>query len=345
MLHNLKKKSNVLSFVLILLSVLALIFYISYVDGIKNVLNIFLSCNKIWLFVGFLFMVCFWALDYIILQQGLNIFGRKLSFKNGVVNCILGQFFNNITPSATGGQPFQTFFMNKACKIEYGVAVGALLIKFLCYQLALTITCSFFLFLKFNYFVSKIQGFAFFMFFGFLINAVIAMALIFVGINKKVTVFLIGFFIKILGKLRIFKNPEQKLISIKKEVDLFNETILTAFKNIRKLLKMIFFSLLQILFLYFVNAVIAFVFNINVSADSLFNIVSGAACVQICSLFVPLPGAVGGAEFLFFLIYDGVFVANKISAALLLWRIYTFYFPIIVGLFFSKSVFKRKELK
>ena len=345
MLDSLERKSNVLSFVLILMSVVALILYICFVDGIKNVLNIFLNCNKVLLLAGFFSMLLFWGFDYFILNVGLSIFGKKLFFMQGARNCILGQFFNNITPSATGGQPFQAFYMNRYCGIQYGVAIGALLIKFLCYQIALTVSCSLLLFLKYKYFVSRIQGLSFFMFFGFLVISVFATIFIIIGLNKKLTVFLIGFFIKILGKLKIFKETEKKLINVKKEVDLFNEVILSSFRNIGKFLKMVFLSLLKILSLYSVNVIIALVFGINLSLNGVFNVVSGAACVQVTSTFIPLPGAVGGAEFLFLMIYDGVFETNKTSAALLLWRVYTFYFPIIVGLFCSRGLFKRGEIK
>ena len=345
MRSSLKRKSNVLSFVLISLSVLALILYIYFVDGIQNIFNIFINCNKVLFLIGFLSMILFWNFDYIILNVGLSIFNSKLTFKNGFRNAILGQFFNNITPSATGGQPFQAFYMNRYCGINYGVAIGALLIKFLCYQITLTVSCSVLLFLKFKFFVSRIQGFSFFMFFGFLVNSVFATILIIIGLNKKLTVFLIEFFVKVLGKLKIFKETKQKLINVRKEVDLFNKVILSSFKNIGKFFKMIFFSFLKIASLYSVNIIIALLFGIKLSFNGIFNIISGAACVQVTSTFIPLPGAVGGAEFLFFIIYDGIFEANTTSSALLFWRIYTFYFPIIVGLFFSRGLFKKYEFK
>ncbi len=340
---KLKEKSNILSIFLILLSFLVLVIYISFFDGIANVLNIFLNCNRIWFLVGFLVMFSYWFLEYYILNRSLKIFNSKLNFSNGIKNCMLGQFFNNITPSATGGQPFQVFYMSKFCKINSFNAVGALLLKFLSFQIALTLFCSIVIFFKFNYFISKIQGFIVLMFIGFSLNTIIAIILILVGVNKKFTSFLIDFFILLLKKLRIFKKSEEKLKDFKNELGIFNETVLEAFKNKKEFFIMIFFSLLQIFLFYIVNVVIVFVFKMNLTLNLMLNIICGAACVQMSSTFIPLPGAVGGAEFLFFVIYDGIFTAKYMTSALLLWRIYTFYLPIIIGLIFSRGLFRNKN--
>lgn len=287
-------------------------------------------------------MFSYWFLEFYILNRSLNIFNSKLSFSNGIKNCMLGQFFNNITPSATGGQPFQVFYMSKFCKINSFNAVGALLIKFLSFQIALTLFCSVVIFFKLNYFINKIQGFIVLMLIGFLLNTVIAIILILVGVNKKFTSFLIDFFVLLLRKLKIFKKSEEKLKDFKNELGIFNETVLKAFKNRKEFLFMIFFSLLQILLFYTINIVIVFVFKMKLTLILMLNIICGAACVQMSSTFIPLPGAVGGAEFLFCVIYDGIFNAKYMTCALLLWRIYTFYLPIIIGLIFSRGLFKNK---
>ena len=60
------------------------------------------------------------------------------------------------------------------------------------------------------------------------------------------------------------------------------------------------------------------------------------------STFIPSPGAAGGAELSYYVIYGSVFETGQLSAAVLLWRIYTFYMPIVVGLFFSKDLFGKK---
>ena len=112
--------------------------------------------------------------------------------------------------------------------------------------------------------------------------------------------------------------------------------------SIKVIIKMFLLSVLQIILFYCVNVIIALSFGIGIDFQSAFHIIAGAACVQMSSTFIPSPGAAGGAELSYYVIYGSVFEAGQLSAAVLLWRIYTFYMPIVVGLFFSKDLFGKK---
>ncbi|MEJ1731428.1 lysylphosphatidylglycerol synthase domain-containing protein, partial [Escherichia coli] len=49
---------------------------------------------------------------------------------------LIGIFYSNITPAATGGQPMQVFSLKKR-GVPPGVASSALAVKFFCWQCAL----------------------------------------------------------------------------------------------------------------------------------------------------------------------------------------------------------------
>ena len=60
-----------------------------------------------------------------------------------------------------------------------------------------------------------------------------------------------------MGKLRIFKDVDEKLEFVNKEVDLFSEGFSTAIENKMVVAKMFLYSTVQILLFYLVNIVIA----------------------------------------------------------------------------------------
>lgn len=335
------KKSGIINGVIIVLSVIVLMGYIVFVDGLDNILNAFSNCKLEWLFVGVLAMIGYWYLEGHILNKGLGIFDRKLKAKYSIKNCMIGQFFNSITPSATGGQPIQAYYLNR-CGVEYGFATSALLLRFISFQFSLTFICIIVMIFKFNEYAAQIQGFTALMLIGFTINTCVAIVLILIGFNKKIALIIMRFFVKVLGKLRILKNVDQKLEFVNDEVELFSKGFSTAIENKKVIIEMLFLSTLQITIFYCVNVIIALSFGINIDAHSMFHIIAGAACVQMSSTFIPLPGAAGGAELSYYVIYGSVFEAGQLSAAVLLWRIYTFYMPIVVGLFFSKDLFGKK---
>ena len=55
------------------------------------------------------------------------------------------------------------------------------------------------------------------------------------------------------------------------------------------------------------------------------------------SSFVPLPGAAGAAEGSFFMFFGAFLQPSNIAYAILIWRFFVFYLPILVGVFFIKG--------
>ena len=53
--------------------------------------------------------------------------------------------------------------------------------------------------------------------------------------------------------------------------------------------------------------------------------------ISIISSYVPLPGGIGGQEYLFILMF-GVYVNQPLlSSLMIMWRFITYYLPMIVG--------------
>ncbi|MBR4331546.1 MAG: UPF0104 family protein, partial [Clostridia bacterium] len=63
-----------------------------------------------------------------------------------------------------------------------------------------------------------------------------------------------------------------------------------------------------------------------------FDILTLQFLLYIAASFTPLPGASGAQEGGFYIFFQQVFPADKLVGALLLWRFFTYYFTLIVGL-------------
>lgn len=338
------KKSKIINGLLVILSVIILLAYINLVDGPEKVIHVFQNSNVFWLLTGFLFMIVYWYLEGHVLNDAVSLYGPKLKAKQAAKNCMIGQFFNNITPSSTGGQPMQAYYMHK-CGISYGFATSALLIRFIIYQISLTIISIVVLIFKYNDFAAKVQGFSALMIIGFTINTCIAVMLLLIGFKKSVASNIMKFIVVVLNKLHIVKKLDRSLKRVDEEVEMFNKGFEQIKSHPKKILCMHLLTILQLIVFFSINITIAGAFGIKLSPTTAFDIITGAACVQMSSSFVPLPGAAGGAELSYYVLYGSIFPSAKISAAVLMWRILTFYFPLIVGLFFSKDIFGNNKIE
>lgn len=336
------KKSKIINSIIVVASVIILVCYVLFTDGLENILNVFSSCNPIWLLGGACLMVIYWYLEGHILNMGVGFYGKKLTAKQCAKNTMIGQFFNSITPSATGGQPMQAYYMTK-CGISVGFATSSLLIRFIAYQISLTIFSALILIFKYHEFSLQIPQFSILIFFGFTINTLVAAMLLLIGFNKKMATSIMHFFVKALAKIRIIKDKEQKLEKVDSEVEKFHKGFESIFTHKREIAFMFLFSFLQLIAFFSVNVTIAGAFGVPLSINQIFILIASVACVQMSSAFIPLPGAAGGAELSYFILCGNIFGPGTINAAMLMWRLFTFYFPIIVGLFFARDIFGKKE--
>lgn len=337
------KKSKWINGIIIIASIIVLIVYITVVDGLSNILQVFAQSNLIWLLFGFLLMILYWYLEGHILNDAVGVYGPKMNVKQCAKNCMIGQFFNNITPSSTGGQPMQAYYMHR-CGISVGFATSSLLIRFIVYQISLTFLSVIVLIFKYREFAEQIDFLNILLLFGFSVNTIIAAMLLLIGFKKNAALLIMHFFVKLLAKIHIVKQLDKQLEIVDREVVMFHEGFAAMLKHKKRLLWMHILSVLQLIVFFSVNVVIAGAFGIDLNFSVIFTIIAGAACVQISSSFVPLPGAAGGAELAYYMLYGGIFSSNQLSAAVLTWRLFTFYFPIIVGLIFSRDIFGSKEI-
>ena len=68
--------------------------------------------------VGFLFiamglMIVYWLLEALGVHAALRATYPKAKFSRTFMTTLLGQYFNCITPSSTGGQPMQVYYFTK----------------------------------------------------------------------------------------------------------------------------------------------------------------------------------------------------------------------------------------
>lgn len=288
-------------------------------------------------------MVIYWVLESAILYKVCGAVNGKYSFFKCVRTSMMGQLFNCITPFSSGGQPMQLYQMNKS-GVSVGKASCALLTKFIIYQSMLTAYAVAVIFIKLKFFVAEISGFVLFALIGFIVNVVVMFLIVSIGFFPKIIKKMVNTVILLLHKIKIVKDTNNAVNKAGVQIDEFYEN----FTHIRKnLAKFILPSLLTVVQLTAFFTVPYFVcLSLSVTGAQYITVVCAAALVLMFSSFVPLPGGAGGAEGGFYLLF-GIFFhqVGIIAVAIVLWRVLTFYLPIVVGMCFCGSIGGAKKLK
>lgn len=321
-----KDKLNII--ILILATVLVL--YISLKDNFKEVVEGFKKLNPFWIIIALIFMFGYYFLRALSLHSITSKFNKELSFKEILKTVFITQFFDGITPSSTGGQPYQIYYFNKrGTKISECTTI--VIQNFIVYQIAL-ILLGFIAVISNKYLnlfetVGPIKKL---ILLGFIINVIVMVALFSLAFLKKLNKIILTLGIKILSKIKIIKNKEEKIEKAEEYIEQFHDGTKELLKDKTTFLKTIFFNFAALLLFYTIPAILVFGLGDYKSINIYYAIIA-SAYVMLIGSFVPIPGATGGLEYAFTQFF-GVFIIDPtLTLIMLLWRTTTYYLGVIVG--------------
>ena len=332
-----KKMGKKLNLIVCAFAFVVMVIYLVFVDSIDNVVAALTRINKGALIICVLFMVGYWLCEAGTIHVMLKSMHPKMKFWNSWLTTIIGQYFNCITPSSTGGQPMQAYYLVKF-GVPLGCGITALLSRFIVYQFVLTAYSIFTLVAGYHHFGNDLQqkGLMPFVIIGFVINTAVIVFLISIAVFRKGTLKFANWLISLLNRLHIVKHPMKWRIYFTREVNKFYNNFKYLKKNIPLLLRSILLTFIQLTLFLSISYVLFRGFGLE--GTSLLQIISYQAYVLMISSFIPLPGAMGGAELGYYGFFKDIFGEQYVNTAMMLWRIMTFYLPIIVGLVFTLTM-------
>lgn len=273
-----------------------------------------------------------WAMDAAIVRA---LVGRSAEtgycYRSAFRVTMVGQYFNSITPYAVGGQPAQFVALLRQ-GIPSGVAISALVRKFLVYQTSITLFSLFVIVGKYSFFRSRIQGFMALAIIGVIYQAASVLLLLLFTYCPGVTTKLIEGVVWFLTKVHLIKKPEETREKVKSQLQFYLDSN-RAMQGDRRLTAKIYgCTFLQLTALF---AVPFFIYKAFRSPGApVFDMIAAQCFVTMISGYTPLPGAAGAAEGSFLLIFRMFFREKILTQAMLLWRLMAYYSSIVVGAIF-----------
>lgn len=323
------------------LSGIVLLMFIIATKGWGDLISQMKNLRTGWLIGGFLCMLLYWIFESQTLYTITKAVSGKHVFKDAFNVTMVGQFFNSITPFASGGQPAQLYSLSKK-GIKAGTAGSILMIKFIIYQSVLTIYSLMLILWKAPFFQDKLNNLFYLTALGFTINAAVIIFLIIFSKYRNLTCKLFRLSSKILIKFNIVKDIKKIKESIDNNLQQFHENILIIKNNKTLVVKSIIYTIIQLTVFYLIPYCIYYSFGMN--GAEMADMIAANSFVMMLTAFVPLPGAVGGAEGGFYIFFKLFFNKNNIMTGILLWRLLTFYSCIIFGAYAAVKIVNTKKM-
>ena len=315
---------------IILLLVTIIVLFLCLKDNYDAIINTLISMDIKWLIVGFICILMYWFLKTLPLYYFTKSHKKDFTYKSAVILLLRTQFVNAITPFATGGQPYQVYYLNKE-GIRSSTSTSIILENFIVYQIALVflgivaLTCNFFM----NIFPHN-DLLTHLITLGFIINTLVIIVSFIVAFGKKISKKILHIGISILSKLKLVKDKEAKLAKWNESITNFHKSAKVLMEDKKLFFSMIIVNLVALSILYMIPVFVLYAAGNFTSVNVGLAIIT-SAYVMLIGSFVPIPGGTGGLEYGFMKFYGFFIHGSLLSATMLIWRFITYYFGLIVG--------------
>ena len=326
MKNKIKNKLNILLVIIVTIIVL----YVSLKDNFKEVVEGITKLNIFWMIIALIFALGYYFMRTLSLHNFVKKFKEDITFTKIFKIVFITQFFDGITPSSTGGQPYQIYAFNKE-KISLANATNIVIQNFIVYQIALILLGLIAVLAnKYLNLFESLGTIKKLILLGFIINVIVIIGLFSLAFMKKLNKLIVKLIVKILSKLKIIKNKEQIIKNLNQTVENFHDGAIILLKNKTEFIITIFYNFAALLLFYAIPIVILYGLGDYKSMNIIESIIASAHVMLIGS-FIPIPGASGGLEYAFQKFYGVFVIGANLTLLMLMWRTLTYYLGVIIG--------------
>lgn len=309
------------------IALIGITFFILFKDNnLSDILMEVRKADKLYIIIGiictFIYIIC----EAINFRTILKFFSYKKSFLSIIKYPFIGFFFSAITPSASGGQPMQIYYMNKE-NIEVSHGSLAIFSEFASFQFVTIFLAIISFIFNFNLVLSFNSLIIFLIISGIIFNSLILLFILCVIFSKNFSEKIVRFIFWIGEKIKFIKIDHLKE-KVYEQVEEYKMGAVFIRQHKAIMIKVVFTTFIQVCALY---SITYWVYRaLGFSEASFIQVVSLQAILYVAVSGIPLPGAVGASESSFLRIFKTIYPVSVLSSAMLLSRGISFYFFVFI---------------
>ncbi|HKL61438.1 MAG TPA: lysylphosphatidylglycerol synthase transmembrane domain-containing protein [Acholeplasma sp.] len=343
-MENIKSKRKIAgNLFFVLITLIGLLVVIFSLNDIKDIFEALKTTNLLYIMIALVISVLHMFITSVTMHSMSSGLGVKLKFRDSLAIGGSEYFFNAITPFASGGQPVQGYLLVKK-EVPGDKAISILMANFIVYQTIMTVFSTIGLIMFYGQVKEILNEYLFLILIGYFINLSILVFLILISVLPKMYRIFEGLF-NLLSKIKIISK---KMIGLEnktfKFVENFQQGMGLLFKRKRVFLGATFLRITAILLLNSVPFFVFLAFGLELDITDLAFVIVMSAFSTTFMMWVPTPGASGGTEWAFTVIFVSLLAGKPQSilvASMLVWRLLTYYLGMIYGFISYYLISKR----
>lgn len=317
------------------LGMMGLTFWIIFHGQKPGVLLLELRDMKAGALVGSVVLALFFvaaegSMIYILLHamEGTSSLWRCIQYS------YIGFFYSGITPSATGGQPMQLYYMKKDGN-ELSKSSIVLMTVALLYKLVLVLVGLGLLIFSYSFLQERLGRYLMLYFLGLFLNILLVVLIlgamfcpgVLYGIYSRVESGLI--------RLRLLKESESRTAKVRQFFEEYHEAVNWLKEHPAHVLLVTGLTFIQRSSLFVLTYLVYLGFGL--SGVPAWEVIVLQASVYIAVDMLPLPGAQGITEWMYRSVFQGIFTGGYLVPSMLVSRGINFYFLLLISMGFAVS--------
>lgn len=272
----------------------------------------------------------------------MGTFKRKVPYRRSLCYTFAGFYFSAITPSATGGQPMQLYYMTRD---GFGFAQSsfALLAAAAVYQMTILVYGGIMVLLNLPLCMSQGKVIQWLLILGILVNGLCSGLILLTILNSLLADRVFRCIIGFLCRIKLLRNKRRAERKMEEIINEYSRGGAYLRKYPLVIGRMFLHTTLQLTCLYLVPYFSSLALGLDVRPG---DFLAMQAILSLAVTAVPLPGSVGASEGAFMALYKPVLGAEQAFSVLALSRGVSFYGILAVsGVIAAALQFKGKAIK
>lgn len=297
--------------------------------------------NPFYISIGIAAMIVFISCEAINLRRILILLGYRPKFWQCMKYSAAGFFFSSITPSASGGQPMQVYYMHKD-HVEFSHSALALLIELAGYQLVTVSFAVLGLSTHYTLISQNLGSTQLVLFIGLAFNFGVLIFILTAIFSKKLSNNFLALIAKTLALFR-YKKAGDFHEKAQKHLKEYQQSASFFLNNPITIVKIVLTNCVQIAA---IHSIPFWVYrSLGLNSYSFFTVFAMQAVLYISVSALPLPGAVGASESGYLLLFKTLFPLPILSGSMMLSRGISFYlFVLLTGVMLGcYSIWLKKQ--
>lgn len=323
-----KNRKLVFNLIFLFLVFAGTIYGVFHGKDLGNLLEIIKTVDPFPLIPGVICVVIFIWGESIIIYYMMRTLGIRLRKWTCFLFSSVGFFFSCITPSASGGQPMQIYYMKKE-KIPVPVATLVLMIVTITYKLVLVAVGVGLVLLGQNFIHQYLWQIRHVFYLGIGLNVFCVAFMLLLTFHPALARKILEWGLNLLARLHIVRNQERWLAKLNMSMDQYRDTALYFREHKRVIINVFAITLFQRFALFVVTYFVYLAFEL--SGSSFWVIVLLQAVISVSVDMLPLPGGMGISETLFLTIFIPVFGTKLLLSGMILSRGLGYYTELILS--------------